>query len=213
MNMPCVYVGGLGKTVQAKLEACRSFTAGDYVKGLGPGGGFFTLADSILPGGARQQAEYFNELQKIATQRTRLKIPLLQTEEGTHGLMSSGGTVFPEGPAIGSTWNTALVERIYGAAAMEARAVGIHLVLAKTVKPYRIQEAKIALECTLEQIVCVGEGACAGNLILGRIQLAHIQDDILINGREVDCGSLDALGRLSGNRYCTIRDVIESETN
>ena len=90
---------------------------------------------------------------------------------------------------------------------------GIHLLPAKTIKPYRIQEAKIAFECTLEKIVCVGEGSCAGNLILGRIQLAHIQDDILVSGREVDCGGLDALGRLSGNRYCTIRDVIVSETN
>ncbi len=90
---------------------------------------------------------------------------------------------------------------------------GIHLVPAKTVKPCRIEEAKIAFECTLEQIVRVGEGACAGNLVLGRVRIAHFEDGLLKNEREVDCARLDALGRLSGNRYCTIRDVIESETN
>ncbi len=90
---------------------------------------------------------------------------------------------------------------------------GVHLVPSKTVKPYRIQEAKIAFECTLEQIVCVGEGACAGNLILGRVRLAHFEDGLLIEGREVDYAKLDALGRLSGKRYCTVRDVIESDTN
>lgn len=90
---------------------------------------------------------------------------------------------------------------------------GITLVPSKAVKPCRIQEAKIALECVLEQIVRVGEGACAGNLVLGRVRLAHFADGLLKNEREVDCGKLDALGRLSGSRYCTIRDVIESETN
>ena len=90
---------------------------------------------------------------------------------------------------------------------------GIHLLPSQAVKPYRIQEAKVALECKLEQIVTVSEGANAGNLILGRVQLLHVKDDLLLDGREVDWHGLDALGRLSGNRYCTVRSVIESETN
>jgi beta-glucosidase len=112
MNMPCVYKPALGSTVPLKLAACRKFTEGTYVEGLGPGGGFFTLADNILLEGPRKQAEYFNELQKIAAD-TRLKIPVLQSEEGTHGVMCSGGTIFPEGLAIGSTWNMDLLQQIY----------------------------------------------------------------------------------------------------
>lgn len=81
------------------------------------------------------------------------------------------------------------------------------------IKPYRIQEAKISFECTLERIVTVSEGPDAGNLILGRIQLVHVRDDLLKNEREVDWLGLDVLGRLSGNRYCTVRSVIESESN
>jgi beta-glucosidase len=56
-----------------------------------------------------------------------LKIPLLEDEEGTHGGMFSGATVFPEGLAIGSTFDMPLVESIYAAAARESRAVGIHV--------------------------------------------------------------------------------------
>jgi beta-glucosidase len=137
MNMPCVYLKELGVTVPEKLEACRRFAAGTYVQGFGPGGGFFTLADNALPGGPKQQAEYFNELQRIAIEKTRLKIPLLQTEEGTHGLMCSGGTIFPEGPALGSTWNVELLEKIYAATAREARAVGIHQLFTLVVEPNR----------------------------------------------------------------------------
>jgi beta-glucosidase len=87
LNMPCVYVGQLGKDIPSKLEACRRFAEGTYTDEIGPGGGFFTLADQTLHKGAKQQAEYFNELQSIALKKTRLKIPLLQTEEDTHGGM------------------------------------------------------------------------------------------------------------------------------
>jgi len=127
LNLPCVYVDQLGKTVPEKMNACRRFAAGTHTSEIGPGCGFFTLADTILHEGPKQQAEYFNELQKIALTQTRLKIPLLQDEEGTHGAMFSGATVFPEGLAIGSTFDVPLVKSIYAAAAQEARSVGIHV--------------------------------------------------------------------------------------
>jgi len=127
LNLPCVYVDQLGKTIPEKLQACKRFAAGTYTDEIGPGAGFFTLADTILHEGAEQQAEYFNELQNIALTQTRLKIPLLEDEEGTHGGMFSGATVFPEGLAIGSSFDMPLVEQIYAAAARESRAVGIHV--------------------------------------------------------------------------------------
>ena len=137
MNMPCVYEDGLGKDVQSKFEGCRKFAEGTQVEGLGPGGGFFTLPNTILFEGPRQQAEFLNELQKIAIEKTRLHIPLLMTEEGTHGLMCSGSTIFPEGLAIGSTWNMDLVEDIYATAAREARAIGIHQLFTLVIEPNR----------------------------------------------------------------------------
>ncbi len=137
LNMPCVYVDELGKTVPEKLIACRKFAEGTYTNDIGPGGGFFTLADNILPEGNRRQAEYFNELQKIALEKTRLGIPLLQTEEGTHGVMCSGKTIFPEGLAIGSTWNMDLVRQVYTTEGRQARAVGIHQIFTLVVEPNR----------------------------------------------------------------------------
>jgi beta-glucosidase len=148
INMPCVYLPQMGgvefdetrilppEGVQAKMTDCRRFAQGTFTAGVGPGGGFFTLANTILYGGPKQQAAFFNELQKIAAS-TRLKIPLLQTEEGTHGLMCSGGTIFPEGPGLGATWNMDLIRRVYEVAAREARAVGIHQLHTLVVEPLR----------------------------------------------------------------------------
>ena len=127
LNLPGVYVDELGTTIPAKQEACRRFTAGTYTQEIGPACGFFTLANEILKEGPRQQAEYFNELQRIALTQTRLKIPVMQDEEGTHGAMFPGGTVFPEGLAVGSSFDLDLVKAIYATAAAEARAVGIHM--------------------------------------------------------------------------------------
>jgi beta-glucosidase len=137
LNMPCVYVGELGKTIEEKMAGVKAFAEGTYLDDLGPGGGFFTLPNNILIEGPEQQARFLNELQEIALKKTRLGIPLLQTEEGTHGLMCTGGTIFPEGPALGSTWNLNLLSDIYAATAKEARAIGIHQIFTLVVEPIR----------------------------------------------------------------------------
>jgi beta-glucosidase len=127
LNLPCAYVDALGKTAPEKLEAAKKFAAGTYTDEIGPGSGFFTFANTVRFDSVSQQVKYFNELQQIALNKTRLKIPLLEDEEGTHGAMFPGATVFPEGLSIGSTFDMPLVRSIYAAAAHEARSTGIHL--------------------------------------------------------------------------------------
>ncbi|MBN1559808.1 glycoside hydrolase family 3 C-terminal domain-containing protein [candidate division KSB1 bacterium] len=137
LNMPCVYVGELGRTTEEKMAGVRKFAAGTQLNGLGPGGGFFTLPNTILHDGTRQQVEFINALQRIAVKETRLGIPLLMTEEGTHGLMCSGGTIYPEGPALGATFNLDLISRIYAATAREARVIGMQQIFTLVVEPIR----------------------------------------------------------------------------
>lgn len=127
LNLPCVYVDELGKTSLEKMAAGRKFAAGTYTDEIGPGSGFFTLLNTIALKDLASQVNYLNELQKIAATETRLHIPLLEDEEGTHGAMLPGATVFPEGLAIGGTFDMPLVKRIYAASAQEARAVGVHI--------------------------------------------------------------------------------------
>jgi beta-glucosidase len=127
LNLPCAYVDELGKTTSDKIAAARKFAAGTYTNEIGPGAGFFTLLDTLRQKDLAFEVNYLNELQKIALTETRLKIPLLEDEEGTHGAMFPGATIFPEGLSIGSTFDMPLVNRIYAASAEEARAAGIHI--------------------------------------------------------------------------------------
>ena len=83
LNLPCAFVDEIGKTVPEKIEAARKFAAGTYTPEIGPGAGFFTLANTLKQADVATEVNYFNELQKIALTQTRLKIPLLEDEEGT----------------------------------------------------------------------------------------------------------------------------------
>jgi beta-glucosidase len=71
-----------------------------------------------------------NELQRRAIERSRLGIPVLFIEEGLHGYCGAGSTTFPVPIGNASAWDTTLMHRIGQAIATEARAHGIHFLLA-----------------------------------------------------------------------------------
>jgi beta-glucosidase len=115
-----------GRDSRLKMETYKKFIAGTYSEKVGPACGIWRLGSEMPTESARQLAEYLNELQKVALTETRLKIPAMEDEEGTHGAIFLGATVFPEGLAVGSSFDMDLVKAIYAAAGAEARAVGIH---------------------------------------------------------------------------------------
>ena len=127
LNCPTLEEDHMGTTPAQKMDAARKLATGTYTDQIGPIGGFFALATELSQNGAQQQAEFMNELQKIAVTQSRLKIPLLEDAEGTHGPIFQQATIFPEGLAIGSTFDMPLVKAIYATAAQEARAVGVHV--------------------------------------------------------------------------------------
>ena len=78
------------------------------------------------------------------------------------------------------------------------------------VEPPCVADSLVNFECKLQQIIPFGSEPMAGNLILGKVCNIHIHPDIVRNG-EVDNEALDAIGRLGGNMYATIRDCFEME--
>ncbi|HTU11359.1 MAG TPA: glycoside hydrolase family 3 N-terminal domain-containing protein, partial [Allosphingosinicella sp.] len=82
---------------------------------------------------ARETADYVNAAQRWAVERTRLGIPILMHEEALHGYVARDATSFPQSIALASTWDPALVERIFQVASREMRARGANLALAPVV--------------------------------------------------------------------------------
>ena len=108
---------------------------GTSVTNVGPVGGFFAAGRWFKE--IEDQVGFFNELQRIAVEETRLGIPLIFAEEGVHGLLSPYATIFPEGLALGSTWNMDLIEQIFEITARESRTRGVHVLATLVVEPNR----------------------------------------------------------------------------
>lgn len=83
---------------------------------------------------------------------------------------------------------------------------GIAAAPSTKVRPPRVAAAPVAFECTLHQIVNIGEGPLAANVIFGRIHVAHLQDRVLGADGRPDAGKLDLIGRLGGEDYTTTRE-------
>lgn len=93
----------------------------------------------------------------------------------------------------------------------EFEIAGLTQLPSQTVKPFRVGESAAHFECELLQIVNVGEGPLAANLIIGQIKHLHIADEMLDDRGRVDPEKLDNVGRLGGAFYSTTRDRFEIE--
>ncbi len=135
--LPGFAVAGTGAPtgVPGTDDEIEAFVLGSFHPSLGPGCGFYGLSYQ-REDGPRAQAELHNALQATA-RRTGHAIPLLQIAEGCHGVLLPRHTVFPEGLALGSSWDVELFERVYATVAREARAVGVHMLSTLVVEPYR----------------------------------------------------------------------------
>lgn len=90
----------------------------------------------------------------------------------------------------------------------EFEAAGLTPLPAVRVKPYRVAEALIHLECKLHQIVTLGEHVGGGSLVLGRIVYTHFSPDVYHEGR-IDSARLQPVARLAGNGYVRVTDTFE----
>ena len=76
------------------------------------------------------------------------------------------------------------------------------------VKPPRLSESPVNMECKLERIITLGTEAHPQGLVIGEIIQLHIDDEI-ISGHRINHEKLKPVGRLAGNMYTHTYDVFE----
>jgi len=81
-------------------------------------------------------------------------------------------------------------------------------VASERVKPPRVAESPLSMECVTHRIVEVGNGP--QHLLLAEIVLVHVDDAILTDGYP-DPAKLDPLGRLGGKSYATLGKIFQEE--
>lgn len=82
---------------------------------------------------------------------------------------------------------------------------GLSPIPSELVKPPRVKESRISMECRLTQIVRIGDGPGGGCTVFGEIIRFHIADELFDNFR-IDPDKLQAIARMGGPTYSRTKD-------
>jgi flavin reductase (DIM6/NTAB) family NADH-FMN oxidoreductase RutF len=70
------------------------------------------------------------------------------------------------------------------------------------IKPYRVKESPVQMECKVVEVREMGNEGGAANLIICEILLMHISDSILTEDKKIDPNKIDLVARMGGDLYC-----------
>lgn len=79
---------------------------------------------------------------------------------------------------------------------------GLTAVPSIKVAPPRVAESPVSFECVIDNVIELGTGGGAGNLIIARVELIHIQETYLNEDGFLDTKKLDLVARMGDSWYC-----------
>ncbi len=90
----------------------------------------------------------------------------------------------------------------YDAGVNEFKKAGLTPIASDVVKPFRVKESPAQFECKVNEIISLGDGGGAGNLIICEVLKMHIADNVLDEDGQIDLQKIDLVARMGGNWYC-----------
>ena len=78
---------------------------------------------------------------------------------------------------------------------------GLTPVGSKKIRPYRVLESPVQMECKVNEIIKLGNKGGAGNLIICEIILIHINPNILDDNQQIDQNKIKLVGRMGKSWY------------
>jgi flavin reductase (DIM6/NTAB) family NADH-FMN oxidoreductase RutF len=79
---------------------------------------------------------------------------------------------------------------------------GLTAIESEVVRPWRVKESPVQMECKVNEVIELGEGGGAGNLIVCEILKMHITESILDENQAIDQKKIDLVARMGGDWYC-----------
>lgn len=89
----------------------------------------------------------------------------------------------------------------YGSEVDEFVKSGLTPIASETIKPFRVKESPVQLECVVKEVVELGNEGGSGNLVICEVKLIHINDAILNDEGTIDQHKIDLVGRMGGDFY------------
>ncbi len=88
----------------------------------------------------------------------------------------------------------------YGVSEFEK--AGFTPVNSELIKPFRVAESPVQMECEVIEVKEMGTGGGAGNLVICKVVRLHINEDVLNAEGKIDQHKMNLVGRLGGSWYC-----------
>jgi flavin reductase (DIM6/NTAB) family NADH-FMN oxidoreductase RutF len=79
---------------------------------------------------------------------------------------------------------------------------GFTPIASDTIKPYRVKESPVQMECKVLEVRELGKEGGAGNLVICEVLKIHIASHILDDNQQIDQQKIDLVSRMGGNWYC-----------
>ena len=84
----------------------------------------------------------------------------------------------------------------------EFEKAGLTPIASEMVKPFRVKESPVQLECKVLEVKATGEEGGAGNLVICEVVCIHINDSVLNEQLQIDPHKIDLVARMGGDFYC-----------
>ncbi len=84
---------------------------------------------------------------------------------------------------------------------------GFQKMPATLVKPPMVQEAKVKLECKVQEVKSLGDQGGAGQLVIAEVLCMHVDESILGEDGKIDQRKLQLVARLGGDWYCRVDEA------
>jgi flavin reductase (DIM6/NTAB) family NADH-FMN oxidoreductase RutF len=78
---------------------------------------------------------------------------------------------------------------------------GFTKIPSEQIRPYRVKESPVQMECSVRQIIETGDGGGAAILVICEIMLMHINEKVLGEDGLIDQNNIRLVGRLGKNYY------------
>lgn len=83
----------------------------------------------------------------------------------------------------------------------EFEKAGFTQLASDVVKPPRVAEAPVQIECIVKDVIALGDKGGAGNLVICEVVKLHVKEEILDENGVIDPRKIDTVSRLGGNWY------------
>lgn len=90
---------------------------------------------------------------------------------------------------------------------------GVTPIASELVRPMRVQESPVQLECQLHEVVTLSNEKGRNDLMICKVLRLHVNDAVYLGDYKIDPDKLQAIGRMGGTAYARTRETFTMERN